>query len=167
MEYFELLERRFSVRGYLDKEVKQSDLEKVCEAVRLAPTAKNAQPFHLWIVQGEKRSALNRAYGASWFAEAPVVLVFTGLKREGWLRCDGTSYLMCDVAIVADHAVLAATALGLGTCWVAAFDAGAVVEALNLPDGEEPLLLIPLGYPKPGSTRPRVRKGMEQLIRRA
>ena len=73
MEYFELLERRFSVRGYLDKEVKQSDLEKVCEAVRLAPTAKNAQPFHLWIVQGEKRNALNRAYGASWFAEAPVV----------------------------------------------------------------------------------------------
>jgi nitroreductase len=60
-----------------------------------------------------------------------------------------------DAAIVMDHMVLAATELGLGTCWVAAFDPGVAREVLALPDGVEPLLFTPLGFP---ADEPRVKE---------
>ncbi len=73
-------------------------------------------------------------------------------------------YLDVDVAIVMDHLILAATNLGLGTCWIAAFNAKAAREILELPDEVEPLIFTPLGYPadEPG---PKERKPVTELVR--
>ncbi len=102
-------------------------------------------------------------YDRDWFREAPLIVVFTGLMDENWVRGDKADYLMCDVTIIADYFILAATEQGLGTCYIAAFDEDVVHKALELPENEKVLLLTPLGYPKEGVTRERVRKSAEQV----
>ena len=95
------------------------------------------------------RRAPGRIYQREWFGRAPLVLCVCSVPGEAWARevFDGRSYADVDAAIVMDHMVLAATELGLGTCWVAAFDPVAAREVLALPDGVEPLLFTPLGFP--------------------
>jgi nitroreductase len=68
------------------------------------------------------------------------------------------------VAIAMDHLILAAANVGLGTCWVAAFDVDAARDVLNLPDDVEPVVFTPLGYPadQPG---PKERKPLSLLVR--
>ena len=69
-----------------------------------------------------------------------------------------------DVAIAMDHLILAATDLGLGTCWIAAFDPVAAREVLGLPEGVEPVAFTPLGYPA-DELRSKVRKPLSELVR--
>ncbi len=69
-----------------------------------------------------------------------------------------------DVAIVMDHLILAATDLGLGTCWVGAFNEKATREILGLPEEVEPIAFTPLGYPA-DQPKPKERKPLEELVR--
>jgi nitroreductase len=80
------------------------------------------------------------------------------------VRSDGKNYNDVDLAIAMDHLVLAAANLGLGTCWIAAFDPAAAREVMGLPEGVEPVAFTPLGYPAdyPG---PKERKPLEELVR--
>jgi nitroreductase len=161
----DLIQKRFSVRGYEEKEVEESDIQYLFDCALLAPTAANRQPFRLYVVKNhETRMKLADSYQREWFREAPVHLVITGISEESWKRADGLDYLMCDISIVFDHIVLAATEKGLGTCWIAAFDEKIVRKALNLSDREVPYILSPLGYAKPNSTRPRKRKNSEEIL---
>jgi nitroreductase len=108
---------------------------------------------------------LRRIYGREWFTQAPLVLCACGIPAQGWVRgYDGENYTVVDVAIAMDHLVLAAANLGLGTCWIAAFDPAAAREVLGLPDGVEPIAFTPLGYPadRPKSKR---RKPLSELVR--
>lgn len=75
-----------------------------------------------------------------------MILCACGHPSRSWIRKDGRDYKDVDVAISFDHLVLAATAEGLGTCWIGAFDPAVVREVLRIPEGIEPLLLTPLGY---------------------
>jgi nitroreductase len=79
------------------------------------------------------------------------------------VRKDGREYVDVDVSISFDHLVLAATAEGLGTCWIAAFDPNIVREVLGIPDGIEPLLLTPLGYPAV-TAQPRERRALDEIV---
>lgn len=164
MEYQELIEKRYSVRNYQDKAVEEDKLQKVLEAARLAPTAANKQPFKLIVVktQGKKKD-LRRIYHAEWFSEAPLVICACAIPSKGWTRRDGRCYVEVDVAIAMDHLILAAADSGLGTCWIAAFDSQAAKEVLKLPEGVEPLLFTPLGYPA-DSPQPKSRKGLKELV---
>lgn len=87
-----------------------------------------------------------------------------GIPAKGWTRSDGRSYVDVDVSIAMDHLILAATELGLGTCWVANFDPVVAREILGLPTGVEPIVFTPLGYPADASRR-KVRKGLHELVR--
>ena len=87
-----------------------------------------------------------------------------GLPDMAWVRRDGRNYVDVDVAIALDHLILAATSLGLGTCWVAAFDPPAAREVLCLPATVEPIAFTPLGFPA-GDLRPKERKALTDLIR--
>jgi nitroreductase len=78
---------------------------------------------------------------------------------------DGKNYNDVDVAIAMDHLILAAADLGLGTCWIAAFDPDVARDVLNLPDGVEPIAFTPLGYPAAKGTRRKNRKLLEDLVR--
>ncbi len=150
MTFAELIRARYAVRAYRPDPVPDELLAQVLEAGRLAPTASNRQPIGIIVVNTAGREAeLGRIYGRVWFAQAPLVLGVCTVPGEAWARAasDGRSYADVDAAIVMDHMVLAATELGLGTCWVAAFDPVAAREVLALPDGVEPLLFTPLGFP--------------------
>ncbi len=147
MDFRELVARRYSVRAYKQKDVEEESLNRILEAARLAPTASNLQPFQIIVVRTAGREKeLRRIYWRDWFVQAPIVICVCGLPGQAWVRKDGRNYCDIDAAIVMDHMILAATELGLGTCWIAAFDAAVAREVLAIPAGVEPLLFTPLGY---------------------
>lgn len=165
MDFADLIRARYSVRAYKPDPVEDDKLQQVLEAARLAPTAANRQPFRLIVIHTEGREAeLRRIYRRQWFTQAPLVLCICTVADEGWVRTDGKAYLDVDAAIAFDHLILAATELGLGTCWIAAFDPAAAREVLGLPAGVEPVAFSPLGYPaaRPG---PKTRKPLADLVR--
>lgn len=166
MEYFDLIQKRYSVRAYKPDPVEYTKLSKILEAARLAPTAANLQPFQFIVAHVKGReSELQRVYHRQWFIQAPLVICACGLPAQGWVRgTDSVNYTTVDVAIAMDHLILAAADLGLGTCWIAAFDAAAARQVFRLPEGVEPIALTPLGYPadEPG---PKERKPLTQLVR--
>jgi nitroreductase len=165
MEFFDLIRNRYSARAYKPDPVEDEKLQQVLEAARLAPTAANRQPAQLMIISTAGREAdLRRIYDRAWFVQAPLVICACGVPAEGWTRMDGKSYVDVDVAIMMDHLVLAATDLGLGTCWIAAFDPDAARQVLGLPAGVEPVAFTPLGYPadRPSTKR---RKELTDLVR--
>lgn len=165
MEFEDLIKERYSVRSYQSRPVEDEKLEKVLDAARLAPTAANKQPFQLIVVKTEgRKDELKRVYPADWFSQAPLVICACAVKSESWTRRDGRNYVDVDTTIAMDHLILAATNLGLGTCWIAAFDAEAAREVLKIPDNMEPLLFTPLGYPA-DEIGTKTRKGLDELVR--
>jgi nitroreductase len=165
MEFQELINQRYSTRAYSSREVPEDVLQRVLNAFVLAPTAANRQPIGLVVVRtAGKAEALRRIYSADWFAvQPPLVVCACTVAGQGWTRRDGKSYADVDATIAMDHLILAATAEGLGTCWIGAFDPAAAREILALPEGVEPLAFTPLGYPS-DSPRPKLRKKPGQLI---
>ncbi|MBC7250879.1 MAG: nitroreductase family protein [Anaerolineae bacterium] len=165
MEFSELIEKRYSVRAYRSDPVEDEKLQQVLEAARLAPTAANRQPFQLIVIHTKGREAeLKRIYPAEWFVKAPLLICACGVPDRGWVRKDGKNYTDVDVAIVMDHLILAAANVGLGTCWIGAFDPDAAREVLNLPDNVEPIAFTPLGYAA-DLPRAKQRQPLSKLVR--
>jgi nitroreductase len=147
MSVFDVISQRYSVRSYRPDPVEAEKLQQILEAVRLAPTAANHQPFRFIIIHTKgKETELRRIYNAPWFVRAPLVICGCVAPQKAWVRRDGKNYSDVDVAIAMDHLILTAAELGLGTCWIAAFDPVAAREVLGLPDDVEPVLFTPLGY---------------------
>ena len=164
MEFYDVIRLRRSIRSYHPTPVPQEIVERIAEAVNLAPTACNRQPFRvLFVTDPAKRAALCKAYKASWLAEAPAIAVVVGNAPAAWKRLEGDSIIDVDCAIAMEHLVLAATEEGLGTCWVCAFDRAAVDAALGLSGGEHSVALTPVGYAKE-SAQPQVRKAVAQTF---
>ncbi len=165
MGFSQLIRKRYSVRAYKPDPVEEEKLEQVLEAARLAPTAANLQPFQILVIATAGREKeLQRIYRRTWFTQAPLILCACAIPAEGWVRVDGKPYTDVDVAIAMDHLILAATDLGLGTCWIAAFDPKAAREVLGLPEAVEPIVFTPLGYPADQPT-PKARKPLSDLVR--
>jgi nitroreductase len=165
MEYEKLIRERYSVRAYLDKPIEKEKLNQVLGAAALAPTAANRQAFRIVLVStAGRQDELKRIYAKEWFTQAPYIVCVCSLTRECWTRKDGKSFGDVDASIVMDHLILAAANEGLGTCWVAAFDAEAAREILKLPSDVEPVVFTPLGYPgdEPGTKK---RKPLEELVK--
>jgi nitroreductase len=165
MDFINLSQQRYSVRAYKSDPVEDDKLQQVLDAARRAPTAANRQPFQLVVIHVAGRQAeLGRLYHREWFLQAPLIIGICALPAAAWVRRDGKNYADVDATIAMDHLILAATDLGLGTCWVAAFDPAAAREVLQLPDGVEPIAFTPLGYPK-DQPRPKERKPLAELVR--
>lgn len=165
MDLFDAIHARKSIRKYEKRAVPEDVLRRVLDAARLAPSAANRQPWRFFVVRdAERRAAFREAYDQEWFHTAPVVLAACADGEAAWKRKgDGTSYAYVDVAIAFDHLTLAAAALGLGTCWIAAFKPEAVRRVLDLPENLVPVALTPLGYPA-GEGRPRERKSLDEIV---
>ena len=165
MEFYEVINKRRSIRAYKKDPVEDSKLSRILNAARLAPTAANRQPYSLIVVKDEEtKLKLKDAYSQEWFFTAPVIVCACALPDDAWKRNDGKGYVDVDVAIAMDHLILAASAEGLGTCWIAAFKPEVVREVLNIPDNMEPLILTPLGYPET-IPEPTFRKPLEEMVR--
>jgi len=165
MEFQEVIEKRYSVRAYQAAPVEADKLRQVLEAAILAPTAANRQPFRLMVIETKGRELdLKRIYPRDWFVQAPLVICACAVSAEGWTRKDGKNYAEVDATIAFDHLILAARNLGLGTCWIAAFDPAAAREVLRLTADLEPLAFTPLGYPV-DAWKPKKRRSASDLVR--
>jgi len=143
--FMDLARQRFAVREYAPTPVEQAKLDSILEAGRLAPTAKNVQPQHIYVLQSPEAIAkineLTRcAYGA------PVVLLVCYDADQVWTKEDGTNSGDMDCSIVGTHMMMEATEQGLGTCWVKWFDPAEVAAAFELPANHKPSFLMPCGY---------------------
>lgn len=165
MQFLELVQKRYSTRSYKPDPVEEHKLQQILEAARLAPTAANRQPFQLLVIRTMGRETeLRRIYDKPWFVQAPVIICACGVPAQAWVRQDGKNYCDVDVAIAMDHLILAAADVGLGTCWVGAFDPKAAREILKLPDGVVPIAFTPLGYPN-DQLGPKKRKPLDELVK--
>jgi len=169
MEYTELIHTRQSVRNYdPTRPVPKEILEKILDAGRLAPSARNYQPWKFLVISSPVMLEKVRAcYSRDWFKEAPQILVLLGLKNQAWNRSyDGYNSIETDVAIAMTHIILAAENEGVGACWVAAYNPALLNEAIK--PGENQLIfgITPLGYPKPGfqKTFMKKRKSLEEIV---
>lgn len=165
MSLLEIAQKRYSVRSYSDKQIEKEKLLQVLEAGRVAPSAVNFQPVHFIVMtQEQEKQKIYEAYPRGWIKEAPVIIAACGDHRVSWKRKDGKDHCDIDVAIAVDHMILAATDLGLGSCWVCAFDAERCHELLDLPDYLEVTALIPLGYPKGERMAETSRKSLDEIV---
>lgn len=151
MTVSEAIRTRKSVRSWQSRAVEREKLDRVLEAARLAPSARNDQEWRYVVVTDpEKRALLGEAaHNQVFVGEAPVVIVACARTDRRLMSCGHLAFLI-DVAISIDHLTLAATEEGLGTCWIGAFDPARVREILGIPAEIEVVEILPLGYP----TRP-------------
>ncbi|MBQ9559693.1 MAG: nitroreductase family protein [Bacteroidaceae bacterium] len=166
MDFLELTKKRYSCRAYQPRDVEREKVDYVMECVRLAPSAVNKQPWRFRIIHKEEdREGLQQCYNREWFKTAPLYVVATVLHGEEWVRADGKRHGHIDVAIAVEHLCLAATEQGLATCWVCNFDAERCRQLLGLPENEEPVVLIPLGYAA-DEPKAKSRKAMDEILDR-
>jgi nitroreductase len=170
MEFAELINSRQSVRKYQDKSVEKDKLQQLIEAVRLAPSASNSQPWKLIIVDepGLKnqvaRATFSKAVSFNKFApEAPVLAVLTIEKPPLVTQIGGLlkqrEFPLIDIGIAAAHFCLQAAELGLGTCMLGWFDEHAIKKLLHIPRKTRIGLVMTLGYAAEGyPLRPKIRK---------
>ncbi len=164
MDFVDLIQKRFSVRSYEKRVVPDDKVKVVLEAGRLAPTAANRQALRFIVVREEQqRHALGEAYPREWFWSAPVILVVCVEPGKAWVRADGKNYADVDGAIAMDHMTLCAADLGLGTCWIGAFEPAKVRRVLGIPESLEPLAMTPLGYPAEPIRR-KSRKPLSEIV---
>ncbi|MBQ5531642.1 MAG: nitroreductase family protein [Kiritimatiellae bacterium] len=150
--FLQLAKSRYSVRYYAKKPVEQEKIDAILEAARVAPTAKNLQPFKIYVLRSaEAISKINKltrcAYGA------PVVFLVCHDRSKAWTSpfdANDNSAVM-DVSIVGTHMMLEATEQGLGSCWVKYFNPKKVSAAFGVPGNLEPSFILDAGYPLKGA----------------
>lgn len=131
--------RRQSIRSYRSDPIPDEHLHLILETARRAPTGGNRQKWHIVVVTDAelRRKTAEACSHQMWMAEAPIILCLVTLPGEG--KTNG--------AIVLDHAILAATSLGYGTCWIGAYDEGQVKAVLGIPEAYGIVCLTPVGVP--------------------
>jgi nitroreductase len=166
MDVFEAINKRRSVRTYLDKQIEEEKLNTVLEAGRLAPSASNRQEWRFVIVRdGEVRRKLGEAANEqSFVGTAPVVIAACAVTDEHVMSCGQLCYPI-DVAIALDHISLTAVEQGLGTCWIGAFNEGKVKEILGIPEKVRVVELMPIGYPAIRTVKEKDRLPFNKIVK--
>jgi len=147
-DFLTLCKERFSARKFSNETVKDEDLNYILECVRLAPSAVNRQPWKFLVVRSkENMEKLQQCYDRDWFRTAPICIIALKNTDEAWVRpYDQKNHGDIDLAIAIEHLCIAATERGLGSCWICNYDTNKFSELFTLPQGTEPVALIPIGY---------------------
>jgi len=170
MEFFDVVRTRRSVRSFKPKMVSDKVLNRVLEAVRIAPSGSNRQPWRFIIVKDEtiKQRLVPACGDQEWLAEAPIVVVAVGqifgYNRGGYMK---DYSMLVDLSIAMTHLILAARNERQGTCWIGLFSNAEVKKILGVSEGWNVVGLTPLGYPKAGKkafTEPGLRKSMQEIV---
>jgi nitroreductase len=164
VDVFSAIKTRRSIRSYLPGEIEKEKLDQVLEAARLAPSGANRQAWKFIVVREEKvRNELARiTRGQDFVAQAPVVIAATAMDPKVTTGSGEPAHRI-DIAIAVDHMTLAAHALGLGTCWIGAFDQRGAERVLGVPEDAEVVILMTLGYPA-GKGVFKGRKTIEEIV---
>lgn len=168
MDFFDALHSRRSIRSYQARELEPEHIQTILEAINLSPSAGNLQGYEVYVVKKlEDRQALAQAaYGQNFLAVAPVVFVFCTNANRSAVRYHERGrhlYAVQDATIACTQAMLAATALGLGSVWVGAFDDHTVHQIIKAPEELWPIAILPVGYPAE-QPAPRPRRTLQDLI---
>lgn len=168
MELFDVFAARHSIRAFTDQPVPDEALGKIYEAVNRAPSAGNLQAFEVYQVTqpSHKEALMHASYDQEFLAQAPLVLVFCAAPARSAVRYTErgeTLYCIQDATIACTFAMLAATALGLGTVWVGAFDEETVHGIIGAAPGHRPIAMLPIGYPN-AEPRIRPRRALEDIV---
>ena len=164
MKVIEAIKTRRSIRSYRDRPVEPEKLRQILEAARLAPSASNRQDWKFIVVRDQQMRAklATACHNQKFIAQAPVVIAACSTNPSRKMA-SGQLASTTDLSIAVDHMTLAAVELGLGTCWIGAFDAPAVAKLLHVPDDSAVVHILPLGYPAE-SPSPRPRKPASEVI---
>jgi nitroreductase len=164
MDVVEAIRTRRSIRSYVSKDIEQEKLDQVLEAARLAPSGANRQAWKFIVVtdEGVRRKLAGITRGQDFIADAPVVIAAVATDPEVTTGSGEPAHRI-DVAIAVDHMTLAAHSLGLGTCWIGAFDQRGAERVLGVPGTAEVVVLLALGYcAREGVFRGR--KSIEEIV---
>ncbi len=146
MDFISLAKARYSARGFSEKKVEDEKLNKIIEAARIAPSARNSQPWKILLVKSdkglEKIRKIHHGFGSS-----SVFVVCADTERQIKRGSTDGTYNEVDTSIAITQMALCATSLGLGTTIVGAFDPKQLSEEFDLPKNIKPMLLLPCGYP--------------------
>jgi len=168
MDTLSAINKRRCVRGFSDAVPDDELVRTVLEAAVRAPSAGNLQPWHFYVVRDEsvKQELATAALSQRHVSEAPVVIVVCADQDRSAGRYGARGrelYCIQDAAAATENLLLTATALGLASCWVGAFDEKEVARAVEAPKGRRPLALIPLGYPTRQRSSPTPRLPLEEV----
>jgi nitroreductase len=154
----EIIKKRRSVRDYAAKPVESQKINELVQAVQLAPSACNSQPWRFIVTTNKvKEQIVNKGLGGlavpnRWAKTAPVIMVACAdlslIPHRIGAKIKGIEYYMLDMGIAIEHLVLRATELGLGSCWIGWFNEGVIKRILRIPRRVKVVALIALGYPK-------------------
>jgi nitroreductase len=168
MEFFDVVNNRKSVRAYAAKPVEDEKVNSILKAANQAPSAGNLQAYEIYLVRNTKvlRALGSAALGQVFVAGAPLALVFCAHPARSAYRYGERGrrlYAVQDATIACTYAMLAATAMGLATVWIGAFDENMVRSTIGGPEGQIPVAILPIGYhaEKPAPTP---RRGLEELV---
>lgn len=169
MDFYDVIDKRRSVRVFQEKKVDAATLRKILDTLSLAPSAGNLQAYKITIVRKQelKEGLMSAAFDQESIIRAPVVLVFSADEKRSEVKYGERGlefYSLQDATIAAAYCQLAAAAEGLGSVWVGGFDALEVSRLINAESYEVPVAIIPLGYPaeNPGRTK---RRSLKELVR--
>jgi nitroreductase len=159
MDVFEAIRTRRSIRKYRSEPIPDEKLELILEAARLAPSAANRQPWRFIIVQNaDRKKALAEVANNQAFLKDAAVIVAAISNPDMSKRWHEK-----DTMIAVEHIVLAATALGYGTCWIGAFDEGSLKRLLKIPEKMKVVALLPIGVPAE-TPAPSPRKELSEIF---
>jgi nitroreductase len=157
MEVSEAISRRRSVRKYRHREMPREDIMKLLEAARSAPSGANRQPWEMVVITDPLRlkELVPLCKNQGFLADCALFIVGLDDVEAKWAKVD--------LAIALDHVTLRAEEMGLGTCWIGAFDPEALAKFVSAPNGRSVTVCLAVGYPDE-EPNPRPRKPMDQLV---
>lgn len=165
--FYSLFLRRKSIREYSNKPVEEEKINRLLEILRLSQSAANCQPWYFIVVKRGDNISLDKVFYKDGFKTSPLVIVACANPTKAWVRKeDNRNYSWVDVSIALTDMITAATAEGLGTCWVASFDVSKARQIFNIPLGIDIVALITIGYPKsPLIIEKKYRKELVDIIK--
>lgn len=170
MDFFDVINKRRSVRQFKSDPIPDEHIEQILEAAHMAPSSGNTQCPRFYVVKDPdvKKKLATDAGHQLFIDQAPVAIVMVAdldAVGEGYGERGRSTYALQDTAVAAENILLAATALGYGSCWVGAFDEMAATKILDLAGTLRPVAILPLGIPNEPATRIPPRKKMEEVTK--
>ena len=160
MSLIDVILNRRSIRRYEKRPIPEETMKLILEAGRMAPSAGNRQPWHFIVVtEQELKEKLSQWRYTPFLKDSAAVIVGCGENSRPRLE----RFTTIDVTIALENMVIAAWALGVGSCWIGGFDEKIVKELLEIPDEIKVVALLSLGYPV-GQPTPRRKKPLEEII---
>lgn len=165
--FFDLLEKRRSIRAFKKDKIDDPKLEKILGACNMAPSSGGLQTFEIYQVKNKemREKLVAVAKDQTFLAEAPLLLVFCANPLRSVERFGKRSELFSvqDASIATAYAQLTVHVLGLSTVWIGAFDESKVAEILHLPQGQRPVAMLPIGYENE-KPKEKITRGIKDIL---